>query len=105
MFLVTSIIGLTSSLGTSKRYVYSYVYADVYACIKIRMLHVRMCACAVNDDMTQGKEAIKAHNVFFYLTYEGAVDLDAVTDDLEVCHPPYCRSWRGLLCMSSIRGL
>jgi len=29
----------------------------------------------------QGKEAIEAVNVFYYLTYEGSVDLDAITDD------------------------
>jgi factor associated with neutral sphingomyelinase activation len=31
----------------------------------------------------RGPEAIKADNVFYYLTYEGAVDLDAVTDPVE----------------------
>ena len=29
----------------------------------------------------QGKEAVEAVNVFYYLTYEGAVNLDAITDD------------------------
>ncbi len=31
----------------------------------------------------RGEEAIKAHNVFYYLTYEGAVDLDTITDPIE----------------------
>ncbi|KAJ2516070.1 hypothetical protein H4217_004813, partial [Coemansia sp. RSA 1939] len=31
----------------------------------------------------RGHEAIKAHNVFYYLTYEGAVNLDAIQDPVE----------------------
>ncbi|XP_028392732.1 protein FAN-like isoform X2 [Dendronephthya gigantea] len=31
----------------------------------------------------QGEEAWKANNVFYYLTYEGAVDLDSITDPNE----------------------
>ena len=31
----------------------------------------------------QGEEAVKAFNVFYYLTYEGAVDLDAISDPVE----------------------
>ena len=31
----------------------------------------------------RGEEAVKAHNVFFYLTYEGAVNLDEVSDPME----------------------
>ncbi|KAJ2253121.1 hypothetical protein EV176_007482, partial [Coemansia sp. RSA 451] len=31
----------------------------------------------------RGAEAAKAHNVFYYLTYEGAVNIDAVQDPLE----------------------
>merc|ERR1711968_361644 len=31
----------------------------------------------------QGEEARKAHNVFYYLTYEGAVNLDEMTSDHE----------------------
>ena len=30
-----------------------------------------------------GEEAVKADNLFYYLTYEGAVDLDAITDPVE----------------------
>eukprot|EP00949_MAST-11_sp_MAST-11-sp1_P002446 g2446.t1 len=30
-----------------------------------------------------GQEAVKANNLFYWLTYEGAVDLDAVTDPVE----------------------
>jgi hypothetical protein len=30
----------------------------------------------------RGKEAAKADNLFYYMTYEGEVDLDAVTDDV-----------------------
>eukprot|EP01147_Barroeca_monosierra_P008921 gene8922-1264_t len=30
-----------------------------------------------------GPEAIKAHNLFYYLTYEGEIDLDSVTDPAE----------------------
>lgn len=34
-----------------------------------------------------GPEAIRATNVFYYLTYEGSVDLDCVADPVtrEVC--------------------
>ncbi|KAJ2784172.1 hypothetical protein H4R18_001299 [Coemansia javaensis] len=31
----------------------------------------------------RGPEAIKAHNVFYYLTYEGAVNIDAIQDPME----------------------
>ena len=30
-----------------------------------------------------GEEAAKASNVFYYLTYEGAIDIDAITDAIE----------------------
>ena len=29
-----------------------------------------------------GKEAVEAANVFYYLTYEGEIDLDSVTDEV-----------------------
>jgi hypothetical protein len=28
----------------------------------------------------RGKEAVMANNVFFYITYEGTVDIDKITD-------------------------
>ena len=31
----------------------------------------------------RGKPAVNAHNLFFYLTYEGAVDLDSIEDPVE----------------------
>ncbi|KAJ1569840.1 Neurobeachin-like protein 1 [Nowakowskiella sp. JEL0078] len=31
----------------------------------------------------QGEDAISAHNVFYYLTYEGAIDIDAIKDPVE----------------------
>ncbi|KAJ1735128.1 hypothetical protein LPJ61_000722 [Coemansia biformis] len=31
----------------------------------------------------RGPEAVKAHNVFYYLTYEGAVNIDAIQDPME----------------------
>ncbi|KAJ2866440.1 hypothetical protein GGI22_001285, partial [Coemansia erecta] len=31
----------------------------------------------------RGQEAVNAHNVFYYLTYEGAVNLDAIQDPME----------------------
>lgn len=31
----------------------------------------------------RGKEAIEANNVFFYLTYEGAVDIDSIEDEVQ----------------------
>ncbi|KAJ1906949.1 hypothetical protein LPJ81_001058, partial [Coemansia sp. IMI 209127] len=31
----------------------------------------------------RGQEAVDAHNVFYYLTYEGAVNLDAIQDPME----------------------
>lgn len=32
----------------------------------------------------QGKEAIAANNVFFYMTYEGTVDIDKITDPVRI---------------------
>ena len=37
-----------------------YMYIIIYTCI--------------------GEEAVKAKNTFFYLTYNGCIDLDSVTD-------------------------
>jgi len=31
----------------------------------------------------RGKEAEAAHNVFYYLTYEGMVDIDSIEDPVE----------------------
>lgn len=31
----------------------------------------------------RGEEAVKSHNVFYYLTYEGAVDIEKITDETE----------------------
>lgn len=36
----------------------------------------------------RGPEAVKADNVFYYLTYDGAVNL-ADIDGTPVCHPPF----------------
>lgn len=33
----------------------------------------------------QGEEALKANNLFYYLSYEGAIDLETVTDPIEKC--------------------
>ncbi|XP_071685759.1 BEACH domain-containing protein C2-like isoform X2 [Rutidosis leptorrhynchoides] len=33
----------------------------------------------------QGKEAISANNVFFYVTYDGAVDIDKIQDPVQRC--------------------
>ncbi|CAA7050731.1 unnamed protein product [Microthlaspi erraticum] len=33
----------------------------------------------------RGKEAIMANNVFFYITYEGTVDIDKITDPAQQC--------------------
>lgn len=46
----------------------------------------QQCPCpAVTTDLVfgykqQGEEAVRAHNVFYHLTYEGAVDLAAIED-------------------------
>lgn len=34
----------------------------------------------------RGPRAAEAHNVFFYLTYEGAVDIDSITDEVQLHH-------------------
>ena len=34
----------------------------------------------LNVTLTLGPEAIRATNVFYYLTYEGSVDLESMTD-------------------------
>jgi hypothetical protein len=47
-----------------------------------------------------GEEAVKSDNVFYYLTYEGAVDIDLV----DVCHshPYYLHMLDSLLASTSI---
>nr|KYP56218.1 Neurobeachin-like protein 1 [Cajanus cajan] len=40
----------------------------------------------------QGKEAITANNVFFYITYEGTVDIDKISDPLDKHDNPFTRS-------------
>jgi hypothetical protein len=32
----------------------------------------------------QGAEAVAAHNVFFYMTYEGTVDIDKIADPVRL---------------------
>ena len=36
--------------------------------------------CFVYRYKQRGKDAVTANNVFFYMTYEGAVDIDKITD-------------------------
>lgn len=38
----------------------------------------------------RGKEAIQANNVFFYLTYEGTVDIDKIMDPVCFCSCSFC---------------
>jgi hypothetical protein len=42
------------------------------------------CYLCIVDDFCRykqrGKEAVMANNVFFYITYEGTVDIDKITD-------------------------
>lgn len=33
----------------------------------------------------RGAEAVAANNVFFYMTYEGTVDIDKITDPVRAC--------------------
>jgi len=54
------------------------VYDGVYVCIYIYVC-VCVCACVcvcVCVCMFSGKHAERAHNVFYYLTYEGAIDIE-----------------------------
>lgn len=59
----------------------------------------------------QGPEAARALNVFYYLTYEGAVNLSSINDPMlkevrqkhDTAHPHflmhiYCMSWTANLC-------
>ncbi|XVF07938.1 hypothetical protein REPUB_Repub06bG0182200 [Reevesia pubescens] len=44
----------------------------------------------------RGKEAILANNMFFYITYEGIVDIDKISDPVSTtaCYArPYCLFW------------
>ena len=53
----------------------------------------------------KGTQAKMAHNVFYYLTYEGSVVLDDVTDlvQLEVCSAaPQCSSIQCELCSKHV---
>lgn len=36
--------------------------------------------CKFNVLLFSGPEAIRATNVFYYLTYEGSIDIDAISD-------------------------
>ena len=63
MYHPTSIIGLTSSLGTSRE------VSGLKFLTQINVLSTRT-----------GEEAVKAKNVFYYLTYTGAVDLESIQD-------------------------
>ena len=40
----------------------------------------RLTACLILCCFLTGDEAVLAKNVFYYLTYEGSVDLDAIED-------------------------
>ncbi|KAF0753618.1 hypothetical protein AaE_005648, partial [Aphanomyces astaci] len=42
--------------------------------------HLHLWIDLVFGDKQRGPAALEAHNVFFYLTYEGLVDIDAITD-------------------------
>lgn len=67
MCLPISITGLTSSLGTSRevtQHCFSFAIND----------------CDEDLCFSTGDEAIKAKNVFYYLTYTGAVDLESIHD-------------------------
>ena len=42
----------------------------------------------------RGKEAILANNVFFYITYEGTVDIDKISDPVSLlCRATYLVIW------------
>lgn len=47
----------------------------------------------------RGNEAVKAANVFYYLTYEGAVDLSLVRDEVQYLPTP--RWYRCTYCIKS----
>lgn len=38
----------------------------------------------------RGKEAISANNVFFYITYEGTVDIDKISDPVRYLATLFC---------------
>ena len=67
MFLHISMSGLTSYLDTSREVLPKMIklLAEFYRCF-----------------VSEGEEAILAKNVFYYLTYEGSVNLDAIEDPL-----------------------
>ncbi|CAG8610076.1 15441_t:CDS:2, partial [Acaulospora colombiana] len=44
---------------------------------------IRIHREALESDYQTGEEAVKAHNVFYYLTYEGAINIDNIQDPVE----------------------
>ena len=68
MYQPTSITGLISSLAASR---------EVRAQTLTRSI---LCVMVVSLCFNAGDEAVKAKNVFYYLTYTGAVDLESIQD-------------------------
>ena len=51
--------------------------------LRRRAEHLHLWIDLIFGYKQSGEEAVKADNLFYYLTYEGAVDLEAVTDPVE----------------------
>ena len=64
----TYITGLTSSLATSREVI------GVHLKVSFQSWLLLLCF----PHSVPGEEAIKAKNVFYYLTYTGAVDLESI---------------------------
>ncbi len=64
------LLGCTLGLGCKHRLPHSIYYVHTYARTRTH----------VHTHTHTGEEAVKAKNVFYYLTYTGAINLDSVTD-------------------------
>lgn len=57
---------------------------DCSSCILNEIISFKCINCWISNHLPsykqRGKEAISANNVFFYITYEGAVDVDKIAD-------------------------
>lgn len=78
-------------LYTKKNYVCLFVFSSSFFHLFIRIVKaaVLMFIYCLNWSKTfrykqRGKEAIASNNVFFYITYEGTVDIDKISDPVSL---------------------
>ena len=77
----TCTTGLTSSLDTNREVIALFPYLDIISFILLPLLSLSLSSSAhACYGPSTGDEAVKAKNVFYYLTYTGAVNLESIQD-------------------------